>query len=70
MGTLGAPLEPAFVDQITARLAVYIGPIASIVTKRAAREAKNRTDFLRRVAENLGTQERVAFLREVGLGGD
>jgi serine/threonine-protein kinase len=69
-GTHGAPLEPAFVAQITARLAVYIGPIAPIVTKRAAREAKNRIDFLRRVAENLGTQDRVAFLREAGLGGD
>jgi len=64
-----APLDQAFVDQITARLAVYIGPIAPIVTKRAAREAKSRSDFLRRVAENLGTQERTAFLKEVGLGG-
>ena len=69
-GSHGAPLEQAFVDQITARLAVYIGPIAPIVTKRAAREAKTRSDFLRRVADNLGTQERAAFLREVGLGGD
>ena len=69
-GGHGAPLEQAFVDQITARLAVYIGPIAPIVTKRAAREAKTRSDFLRRVADNLGTQERAAFLREVGLGGD
>jgi serine/threonine-protein kinase len=65
-----APLDQAFVDQITARLAVYIGPIAPIVTKRAARDAKGRTDFLQRVADNLGTQERAAFLREVGLGGD
>jgi serine/threonine-protein kinase len=68
-GTHGPALEPAFVDQITARLAVYIGPIASVVTKRAARDAKNRSDFLRRVAENLGTGKG-AFLREVGLGGD
>jgi len=67
---LGTALEPAFVDQITARLAVYIGPIAPIVTRRAAREAKTRTDFLHRVADSLGTQERTAFLREVGLGGD
>jgi serine/threonine protein kinase len=65
-----APLDQAFVDQITARLAVYIGPIAPIVSKRAAREAKSRSDFLRRVADNLGTQERAAFLREVGLGSD
>ena len=50
-------------------LAVYIGPIAQIVTRKAMREAKSRTDFLRRVADSLGTQERVAFLHEVGLGG-
>ena len=68
--TQATPLDQAFVDQITARLAVYIGPIAPIVTKRAARDAKSRSDFLRRVADNLGTQERAAFLREVGLGSD
>jgi hypothetical protein len=50
-------------------LAVYIGPIAPIVTRKAARDAKGRADFLRRVADNLGTQERVAFLHEFGLGG-
>jgi serine/threonine-protein kinase len=69
-GSLTAPVEPAFVDEITERLALYIGPIARIVTKRAAREAKNRSDFLHRVAESLGSQERTAFLREVGLGSD
>ena len=47
-------------------LAVYIGPIAQIVTRKAARESKNRTEFLRRVADSLGTQERAAFLHEVG----
>ncbi len=66
--TLGAPLEQAFVDQISSRLAVYLGPIAQIVTRRAAREAKTRSDFVRRVADNLGTQDRAAFLREVGYG--
>ena len=70
LGTQPAPLEQAYVDQITARLAVYLGPIAPIVTRKAAREAKSRSDFLKRVADNLGTQEREAFLREVGYGGD
>ena len=65
-----APLDEAFIEQVTSRLAVYIGPIAPILTKRAARDAKTRSDFLQRVAANLGTQERAAFLREVGLGGD
>jgi len=65
----GPPLDQAYIDQITARLAVHIGPIAPIVTRKAARDAKGRSDFLQRVADNLGTQERVAFLHEVGLGG-
>ncbi len=64
----GPPLDVEYIDQITARLAVYIGPIAPIVTRKAARDAKGRRDFLRRVADNLGTQERAAFLHEVGLG--
>jgi serine/threonine-protein kinase len=63
----GPPLDQAYIDQITARLAVYIGPIAPIVTKKAARDARGRREFLRRVADNLGTQERIAFLHEVGL---
>ena len=46
-----------------------IGPIAQIVTWKAMRASKNRTDFIRRVADSLGTQERAAFLVEVGLGG-
>ncbi|HET7098248.1 MAG TPA: hypothetical protein VFJ68_12725, partial [Casimicrobiaceae bacterium] len=65
-----APLDQEFINQVTTRLAVYIGPIAPILAKRAAREAKSRSDFLHRVADNLGTQERAAFLREVGLGSD
>ena len=61
-----APLEPAFVDQVTARLAVYLGPIARIVTKKAAQQARTRGEFVRLVADRLGTQERVAFLHEMG----
>jgi serine/threonine-protein kinase len=69
MSTQGIPLEPEFIDEVTAMLTVYIGPIAQVVTRKAMRESKNRTEFLRKVADSLGTQERVAFLREVGLGG-
>jgi serine/threonine-protein kinase len=41
-------------------------PIAQVLTKKAARESANRAEFVRRCAENLGTQERAAFLREMG----
>ena len=59
-------VEPAYVEQVTSRLAVYIGPIARVLTKKAARESRTRSEFVRRCAENLGTQERAAFLRELG----
>jgi eukaryotic-like serine/threonine-protein kinase len=65
-GTMAGPVEAAYVEQVTAQLAVYIGPIAQVLTKKAARESRNRAEFVRRCAENLGTQERVAFLRELG----
>ncbi len=66
--TRSAVLEQAFVDQIATRLAVYLGPIAPIVTRRAAAGGGTRSDFVHRVADSLGTQERAAFLREVGYG--
>lgn len=62
-----APIDQAFVDQVSAQLAVYLGPIAPIVTKKAAREAKSRSDLVLRVADSLGTQERAAFLRDTGF---
>jgi serine/threonine protein kinase len=62
-----APLDPDFVVQTTSRLAVYLGPIAKIVTRKAAHEAANRQEFVQRVASHLGTQERGAFLRESGF---
>jgi serine/threonine-protein kinase len=62
-----APLDPDFVEQTTSRLAVYLGPIAKIVVRRAAHEAANRQEFVQRVAGHLGAQERGAFLRESGF---
>jgi len=60
------PLEPAFVDATVSRLAVYLGPIAKIVAKRAAQQAKSEDEFLQIVASHIGTQDRKAFLREMG----
>jgi len=64
----GAPLDAAFVDQVTARLAFYLGPIARIIAKNAAQKAKTRSEFVALVADNLGTQDRGAFLGEMGYG--
>jgi len=64
-----APIDSAYIDEVTARLAIYLGPIARIVTKKAAQRASGRAEFVLLVADNLGTQERAAFLREMGYGG-
>ena len=61
------PLEPAFVDQAAAKLAVYLGPIAGWVTKKAAAQATSREELVRILAGQLGAQERRAFLRDLGF---
>ena len=60
------PLEQAFVEQTTQRLAVYLGPIAKVVAKKAAQRAQDCDEFVKLVAEHVGTQDRHAFLREIG----
>jgi eukaryotic-like serine/threonine-protein kinase len=62
------PLEQAFIEQTTTRLAVYLGPIAKVVAKKAAQQAHDADEFVQLVAEHIGTQERSAFLREVATG--
>jgi serine/threonine-protein kinase len=66
----GVPFDAAYVDEVTARLAMYLGPIARVVTRKAAQRTSGRAEFVRLVADNLGTQERVVFLRELGFGAD
>jgi serine/threonine-protein kinase len=65
-GTVATPLEEAYIAQVTSQLALHIGPIAQVLAKKAARESRSRTEFVRKCADHLGTQERVAFLRELG----
>jgi tRNA A-37 threonylcarbamoyl transferase component Bud32 len=60
------PLESQFVHETTQRLLVYLGPIGRVVARRAAEQAKSRQEFVQLVAGHIGTQDRTAFLREVG----
>jgi serine/threonine-protein kinase len=66
----GTTLDSTFVDEVSARLAVYLGPIARIVAKNAAQKTKDRTEFVALVADNLGTQDRAAFLVEMKRYGE
>ncbi len=65
-GSMAGPVEAAYVELVTSQLAVYIGPIAQVLARKAARESRTRVEFVRRCAENLGTQERATFLRDLG----
>ena len=59
------PLEAPFIDQTTQRLAVYLGPIARIVARKAAEQARTRDEFLQIVAGHMGTQDRRSFMRAI-----
>ena len=61
-----APLDQEFVDQTTSRLAIYLGPVARIVAKKAAQKAGTQQEFVQLIAGHLGQQERGAFLRDLG----
>ena len=61
------PLEQAFVDATTTKLTLYLGPIARVVTRKAAQQAKNQDDFVQIIAGHLGPQDRRSFLRELGV---
>jgi serine/threonine-protein kinase len=51
------------------KLAVYVGPIAKVLAKRAAKLTGNADEFYRLLAENLpDPQERARFLKDVGRG--
>ena len=61
------PLEAQFVHDTTQRLLVYLGPIGRVVAKKAAEQAKSQQEFVQLIADHIGTQDRSAFLREVGF---
>jgi len=48
-----APLTPEFATAVTPVLAAAIGPIATIVIKRATRQADNRDDFIALLATHI-----------------
>jgi len=62
-----APLQEEFVQVTTQRLTVYLGPIARVVARKAAEKARSQEEFLQIVAGHIGTQDRAAFLRDVGF---
>jgi serine/threonine-protein kinase len=64
------PLEAPFIDHTTQRLATYLGPIAKILARKAAEQARTRDEFLQLVAGHMGTQDRHSFLRSIDQDGE
>ena len=60
-------LSPEQMEAAQMKLAVYVGPIAKVLAKRAAKMTGNADEFYRLLAENLpDPQERARFLKDVG----
>ncbi|MFX8516225.1 hypothetical protein ABTM14_19915, partial [Acinetobacter baumannii] len=67
----GPALTPADVERATRLLTAYIGPIARVVTKRAAGTGLNRYDFFNEVARSVENEvQRERFLREAAVSGN
>jgi serine/threonine-protein kinase len=65
---ISAPLTPEAIDAAQSRLAAYVGPIAKVIVKKAAAQAKTSRQFYMLLADHLGTAaERQKFLDEVGV---
>lgn len=59
-------LSPELMEAAQQKLAVYVGPIARILAKRASKMTGNADEFYRLLADNLpDPQDRERFLREV-----
>jgi len=60
-----SPLDPVFIERITAQLAVYVGPMARLIARQALQRAQTRDELVHLLAENVGTQDRASFLKDV-----
>ncbi len=64
-----AALTPAQIETATRALAHYVGPLASVLTKRAAQQANSLDALYGLLAHHIGTDaERTRFLQEAGFG--
>lgn len=65
-----APLPPGSVEVAQGALAVFVGPIAKVLARKAAEQARDLDDFHDRLAAHLDREDdRTAFRRRVRAGG-
>ena len=68
-GISSKAVEAADVDKAAGQLAPYVGPIAKVMVKKAAAQARDLKAFYERLADNLSDpDERAEFLKNSGYG--
>jgi serine/threonine-protein kinase len=67
-GLSNRPIEAEDIDKAAGRLAPYVGPIAKVMAKKAAAQARDLKGFYEQLAENLEPRDRARFLKDVGYG--
>jgi serine/threonine protein kinase len=61
------PFDDAWADAMAQRLTVFIGPIARVVAKRAARQTNDKTEFLQLISSHIESPvDRARFLADAG----
>jgi hypothetical protein len=56
------PLTPEDITRASRLLTVYMGPIAPVVAKRAAKPGSSRDEFIAALAAQLSDTDRMRFL--------
>lgn len=65
---IASQIDPADIERVSRELAQHIGPIASVVVKRAASHCTSLDDLYRKVAEEIDSQaERGKFLKRAPI---
>lgn len=54
--------DPALLKQIDAQLARFVGPLAKVLVRRAARQTVDMDELYARLAETLGAEDRKTFM--------
>jgi serine/threonine-protein kinase len=66
IGATELPLEQAVLDAAERKLTVYMGPIAKVVVKRAARQTTSKVEFFRLLSDSLASDDdRLRFMQDV-----
>jgi serine/threonine-protein kinase len=69
LGAVNPDIDPQSLERATHILARYVGPIASILVKRAATRAHGIEELYLSLAERVDENKRAQFLKECGLVG-